>query len=55
MNDGASDRLLPRRRGDFYFLLFGSVLLEFMYFPRLAVWQELVRERFPRRSLEESS
>jgi hypothetical protein len=32
---------------DFYSLLFVSLFLEFMYFPRLRVWQDLVRERFP--------
>jgi len=32
---------------DFYILLFVSILLEFMYFPRLRVWQDLARERFP--------
>jgi len=32
---------------DFYALLFVSLVLEFMYFPRLKVWQDLARERFP--------
>lgn len=36
---------------DFYLLLFVSLFLEFMYFPRLRVWQDIVRERFPRQSL----
>lgn len=35
---------LPR---DFYILVFVSLVLEFMYFPRLKVWQDIVRERFP--------
>jgi hypothetical protein len=36
---------------DFYFLLFVSLFLEFMYFPRLQVWQELARERFPQQGI----
>lgn len=40
---------------DFYILLFVSLFLEFMYFPRLNVWQELARERFPYRKVEGSS
>ena len=32
---------------DFYLLLFASLFLEFMYFPRLSVWRDLARERFP--------
>jgi hypothetical protein len=31
---------------DFYILLFVSLFLEFMFFPRLRVWQDLARERF---------
>jgi len=36
---------------DFYCLLFVSLFLEFMYFPRLQVWQELARERFPQQGI----
>jgi F0F1-type ATP synthase membrane subunit c/vacuolar-type H+-ATPase subunit K len=36
---------------DFYLLLFVSLFLEFMYFPRLKVWQDLARERFPQRGI----
>lgn len=32
---------------DFYSLLFVSLFLEFMYFPRFKVWQDLVKESFP--------
>jgi hypothetical protein len=32
---------------DFYFLLFVSLFLEFMYFPRIKAWQDQIRERFP--------
>jgi len=33
---------------DFYVLLFSSLVLEFIYFPRQRDWQDLVRESFPR-------
>jgi hypothetical protein len=33
---------------DFYYLLFVSLFLEFMYFPRFKVWQDLIREKFPK-------
>ncbi len=36
---------------DFYVLLFVSLFLEFMYFPRLSVWQDLARERFPQQGI----
>ena len=36
---------------DFYALLFVSLVLEFMYFPRLKVWQDLARERFPQQGV----
>jgi hypothetical protein len=36
---------------DFYILLFVSLFLEFMYFPRLSVWQDLARERFPQQGI----
>jgi hypothetical protein len=39
---------------DFYALLFVSLFLEFMYFPRLAAWQELTRQCFPQQSIKES-
>jgi hypothetical protein len=36
---------------DFYILLFVSLFLEFMYFPRLQVWQDLARKRFPQQGI----
>jgi hypothetical protein len=36
---------------DFYSLLFVSLFLEFMYFPRFKVWQDLVQERFPQEGI----
>jgi predicted small secreted protein len=33
---------------DFYYLLFVSLFLEFMYFPRFKAWQDLIREKFPK-------
>jgi hypothetical protein len=36
---------------DFYILLFVSLFLEFMYFPRFKVWQDLARERFLQRGI----
>ena len=36
---------------DFYLLLFVSLFLEFMYFPRLKFWQDLARERFPQKGI----
>jgi len=36
---------------DFYVLLFVSLFLEFMYFPRLRAWQDLIRERFPQKGI----
>jgi len=32
---------------DFYYLFLVSLILEFMYFPRMQAWQELVANRFP--------
>ena len=37
---------------DFYYLFFISLILEFMYFPRLKVWEDLVANRFPAARLE---
>lgn len=39
--------LLTGSSWDFYFLLFVSLFLEFMYFPRLQVWEAAAREKFP--------
>ncbi len=36
---------------DFYYLLFVSLFLEFMYFPRLKVWQDLIQENFPQEGI----
>jgi len=36
---------------DFFILMFVSLFLEFMYFPRLKVWQDAVRERFPQQGI----
>jgi hypothetical protein len=32
---------------DFYFLLFVSLFLAFLYFPRSRTWTDILRERFP--------
>ncbi|MEW5901587.1 MAG: hypothetical protein AB1715_09020 [Acidobacteriota bacterium] len=32
---------------DFFYLLFVSLFLEFMFFPRISNWEALIRERFP--------
>lgn len=42
--------LLTGYSRDFYILLFVSLFLEFMYFPRLKVWQEVAGERPPHKS-----
>jgi hypothetical protein len=39
--------LLTGLSRDFYVLAFVSLFLEFMYFPRLKAWQDIVREKFP--------
>ena len=39
--------LLIESSRDFYILLFVSLFLQFMYFPRLKAWQSVVQERFP--------
>lgn len=36
---------------DFYYLLFVSLFLVFMYFPRSRTWTEVLRERYPREGL----
>lgn len=36
---------------DFYYLLFVSLFLEFMYFPRFKAWQDLIREKFPKEGI----
>jgi hypothetical protein len=36
---------------DFYYLLFVSLILTFMYFPRSRTWTEILRERFPRENV----
>jgi hypothetical protein len=36
---------------DFYYLLFVSLFLAFMYFPRSRTWTEIIREKFPRESV----
>jgi hypothetical protein len=43
--------LLTGLSRDFYFLLFCSLVLEFMYFPRFRDWQEVVRESFPQQAV----
>jgi hypothetical protein len=43
--------LLTGLSRDFYVLAFVSLFLEFMYFPRLKVWQDTVREKFPQLGL----
>jgi hypothetical protein len=43
--------LLTGSSRDFYVLGFVSLFLEFMYFPRLKVWQDTVRERFPQQGI----
>jgi hypothetical protein len=42
--------LLTGYSRDFYPLLFVSLFLEFMYFPRFSVWQDAARETRPYRS-----
>jgi hypothetical protein len=32
---------------DFYVLLFVSLFLEFMYFPRIKTWEDMIRNAFP--------
>jgi hypothetical protein len=32
---------------DFYYLLFFSLVLEFMYFPRIKAWEEMIRKTYP--------
>ncbi len=39
--------LLTGATRDFYYLLFVSLVLAFMYFPRRRTWTEILRERFP--------
>ncbi len=39
--------LLSGSARDFYPLLFVSLFLEFMYFPRFSVWLDLVKNAFP--------
>lgn len=39
---------------DFYALLFVSLFLEFMYFPRLKAWQDFARGSFPHQYTESS-
>ncbi len=36
---------------DFYYLLFVSLILAFMYFPRSRTWAEILRERFPKETV----
>jgi hypothetical protein len=44
--------LLTGLSRDFYALLFASLFLEFMYFPRLTAWQDLARQSFPHQNLK---
>jgi hypothetical protein len=46
--------LLTGLSRDFYALLFVSLFLEFMYFPRLTAWQDLARQSFPYQSIKEN-
>ncbi|HUU38304.1 MAG TPA: hypothetical protein VMW46_08905 [Candidatus Desulfaltia sp.] len=43
--------LLAGSSRDFYSLLFVSLFLEFMYFPRFQVWQDLIREKSPKEGI----
>jgi len=43
--------LLTGLSRDFYVLLFCSLVLEFIYFPRLRDWQDIVRESFPQQAV----
>jgi len=40
--------LLTGISSDFYYLLFVSLFLAFLYFPRSRTWAEILRQRFPR-------
>ncbi len=39
--------LLTGSSRNFYYLLFVSLVLEFIFFPRRRAWQEILEERFP--------
>ncbi len=39
--------LLTGASRDFYYLLFVSLFLEFMYFPRIKTWEEMIKNTFP--------
>lgn len=39
--------LLTGASRDFYYLLFISLFLEFMYFPRIKTWEEMIKNTFP--------
>jgi len=46
--------LLTGLSRDFYALLFVSLFLEFMYFPRLTVWRDIARERLFHKNIGKS-
>lgn len=39
--------LLTGASGDFFYLLFVSLFLEFLYFPRIKTWQDMMKKTFP--------
>ncbi len=46
--------LLTGGSRDFYYLLFVSLFLEFMYFPRIRVWEEMIRNAYQQTQIEGS-
>ncbi len=46
--------LLTGQSRDFYYLLFVSLFLEFMYFPRKRAWEEMIRNATPQTQIERS-
>jgi len=44
--------LLAGGSRDFYYLLFVSLFLEFMYFPRMRTWEELIRNAYQQPHIE---
>lgn len=46
--------LLTGGSRDFYYLLFVSLFLEFMYFPRMRGWEEMIRNAYPQTQIERS-
>jgi F0F1-type ATP synthase membrane subunit c/vacuolar-type H+-ATPase subunit K len=43
--------LLTGSSKNFYYLLFASLILEFIFFPRLRTWKEILEHQFPGESI----